>query len=86
MRFFFFLLFLDMLAHSPKDRSRSPQRTNGNQNETSGTTTNNKSKKENESQARMKTLKVRSYQICKDSSDIIVVLLLPLGIYSNIKQ
>jgi hypothetical protein len=51
-----------MLAHSPKDRSRSPHRTNGNQNDTStqndAHTTNNKSKKENESQIRLKTLKV----------------------------
>jgi hypothetical protein len=52
-----------MLAHSPKDRSRSPHRTNGNQDDTSSQndahTTNNKSKKENDSQLRMKTLKVR---------------------------
>jgi hypothetical protein len=51
-----------MLAHSPKDRSRSPHRTNGNQNDTSSQndahTTNNKSKKENETQLRMKNLKV----------------------------
>lgn len=62
------LYALDMLAHSPKARSRSPHRTNGNQTESSTVndlnnhdvnTTNNKSKKDNESQLRMKSLKVR---------------------------
>jgi len=54
-----------MLAHSPRDRSRSPHSTNGtssvkqddtsNQNES---TSNSKAKKESESQQRMRNLKV----------------------------
>ena len=67
----FFSLFsdLDMLARSPKARSRSPHRTNGNTtqndlnnhdiNPTNNNNNNNKSKKENDSQLRMKSLKVQ---------------------------
>lgn len=62
-----------MLAHSPRDRSRSPHNTNGsssvkqllhsNQDDNTSnqieSINNNKAKKENESQQRMKNLKVK---------------------------
>ena len=65
--FFSLLSDLDMLARSPKARSRSPHRTNGNttQNDLNNhdinptNNNNNKSKKENDSQLRMKSLKVQ---------------------------
>jgi hypothetical protein len=57
-----------MLAHSPRDRSRSPRNTNGtssikqlhhdNTSNEIESTSNSKTKKENESQQRMKNLKV----------------------------
>jgi hypothetical protein len=83
-----------MLARSPRDRSRSPHRTNGtvigqssNQDETpsqidtnsdDGNTNNSKTKKENESQLRMKSLKVKESNIEKK------ILFFSLVIYSII--
>lgn len=62
----YFLFALDMLAHSPRDRSRSPHTTDGNgsvdnQNDSlnqNESTDNGTSKKDNDSQQRMKNLKV----------------------------
>lgn len=71
------LFFSDMLAHSPKDRSRSPHRTtNGQTKNTSSSSpsstvndtpsqddANSKSKKENDSQLQMKNLKVKPFEL-----------------------
>jgi hypothetical protein len=94
------VFLLDMLAHSPKDRSRSPHRTNGtttnqttsssskhstsSQNETN--TTNNKTKKDNESQLRMKSLKVSLNKKEKTYRKINMTFCVSLVIYSNINK
>jgi hypothetical protein len=89
MRFFFFFFFLlhhfllgdhlvlDMLAHSPRDRSRSPHSSNGtssikqlhhlNPDEITSnqieSTSNSKTKKETETQQRLRNLKVNEKKI-----------------------
>ncbi len=75
-----------MLAHSPRDRSRSPHNTNGtsamnttsNQNEC---TSNNKARKENEAQQRMRNLKVS-----QSKKHSLILLFSDLVIYSNFNQ